>query len=88
MPARDLNNSAAPRLEVLPLANAIGFSLALATAMNSLTVFAGKSGFTVSIIGIVMMPATAAKSAFGSYGIELNRLTFAAWVELVVTNTV
>jgi hypothetical protein len=60
------NSSAAPLLDVLPLPKDRGFSRFFANSTNSATVLAGKSAFTVSIIGIVMMPATGAKSALGS----------------------
>ena len=66
IPSRNLKSSAAPRLDVLPLPKDNGFSLFFASSTNSATLLAGKSDLTVSIIGIVMMPATGAKSALGS----------------------
>jgi hypothetical protein len=51
---------------VLPLPNDNGFSRAFAKATKSATLRAGNSAFTVSIIGMVMIPATGAKSRAGS----------------------
>ena len=65
-----------------------GLALARALATKSAIDPAAESAFTARMIGIFTSPATGWKSALGSKGSDLKVLALAAWVELVVTNTV
>ena len=50
-----------------------------ASAIRSLTSFAGRAGFTTTRLGSVASSATGAKSAAVSYGSFGIRLAFTAW---------
>ena len=87
-PASCWNISPATRELLLPLPNVILPGCALASAMNSRTLFAGLLLDTIMIWPPLPSPVTGMKSLTGSYGIFLKRCSFAACVVLVVMNTV